>query len=108
MGDLLQPPLIPSHYKIGKSEIHGKGIIATKAIPISAKVDIICIREYITPWFGKWINHSRNPTGVMMKLDNDWVFVTSVNIPKGGELTVNYNQTPPFIARPEELGILDK
>jgi hypothetical protein len=106
MGDNLQPTR-SSYYKIDKSKIHGKGVIATKSIPLLTKVDTVCIKEHITPWFGKWINHSLNPTGVMMKYNDDWIFVASVNIRNKDELTINYWQTPPFIAKPPELGITD-
>jgi hypothetical protein len=106
MGDHTEPTP-SSYYRIEKSKIHGKGVISIKPIPLSTKVDTISIREAITPWLGAWINHSTNPTGVMMKLNQDWIFVASVNIPKGEELTVNYWQTPHFIAKPPELNIKD-
>jgi hypothetical protein len=97
MGDNLQPAP-SSYYRIEKNKSNVKGVIAIKRIPLTTKVDNISIKEEITPWFGIWLNHSDNPTGVMMKLNQDWIFVASVNITEGEELTLNYCQTPRFIS----------
>lgn len=94
-------------YKIDKSPIHGLGIFANEPIPISTKVDKVCIKQHMTPWFGTLINHSLTPNGVMMKLDDDYIFVASSNIKKGEELTLNYWQRPPFLSTPPELGIVE-
>lgn len=94
-------------YKISHSPIHGLGIFANEPIPISTKVDKVCIKTNMTPWFGTMINHSLTPNGVMMKLDDDYIFVASSHIKAGEELTLNYWQRPPFLSTPPELGIVE-
>lgn len=96
-------------YKLGLSKIHGIGVIAASPINVGDQVDIICLNRIITPWFGKWINHSTQPNGAMVfsHKEDAWIFVATKAVQNDEELTVNYWKTPDFIAKPIELGITD-
>ena len=102
-------------YNIKKSEIHGKGAFSTKdikrneAIGVGIRlIPIIGSVTYpsITTDLGQWLKHSykpncklqfrkskNNPTG------NHYI-VAKYNIPDDTELTLNYQDTPWYIAGP--------
>ncbi len=96
-------------YIIGDSKIHGKGIIAVKDFEPGEKIDkgivfhwyldLIPI-PYVTNHFGKWINHSYNPSACLRWDGVDWFVVAAKRINKKEEITVNYSHTPWYIEGP--------
>lgn len=94
-------------YKLGASKIHGIGVIAESFISKGVVVDDVVLNYVVTPHFGRWINHSRQPNCKMVQDGTSlrWVLVTMRDISSGEELTVNYWDTPSFIAKPDKLGI---
>lgn len=99
-------------YEIRDSPIHGKGQFALSELPAGSVVAPIAlytderfrVGEVILP-AGKFFNHSLNPNGVMREVENGyWVYVTTRNVEKNEELTLDYNDTPSWILKPAQLG----
>ena len=89
-------------YIIAKSKIHGNGIIANKNILKDTKIETAIINKYITPYFGRKINHCElNNNTYLKKEGNSYYIYAKRNIMKGEELTVDYNNTPAFIKKPK-------
>ena len=86
---------LPSFITIGRSSLHGLGLIATEDIPAGCSLGTshYKIKEELkrTP-LGGFINHSNNPNCF---IDNDYSLYTVQPIKKGEELTVYYRLTQP-------------
>jgi len=96
------------NYGIGKSKIHGNGIIAKRHIPENSIIGIamtfsFIIIPYITDDLGKWINHSYNPNSYIYYYmpDNVYYLVANRNIENNEEITMDYNDTPWYIRKPD-------
>ena len=95
-------------FVIGKSHIHGNGVIAAKTLHANKSVGkgIVFVRHFLIPvpivtqHLGKWINHSYTPNTVLRWRNGAWHIVTSKKIPSGTELTLNYSNTPWYIEGP--------
>lgn len=97
----------PSKYNIKESKTHGKGVFATSDIkkgeligtPLSVKYNIIVD---ITPELGQWLNHSWSANSKLVKVDNEnkWNLVATSSIKKNEEISMDYRETPWFIAKP--------
>lgn len=86
---------------IALSNIHGVGVF-TKLNLLKNKKIYKAIDKYknIT-YFGSKINHSNNPNTYIKETNDGW-FIYSLNyIKKFTELTLNYNNTPDFIMKPD-------
>lgn len=96
-----------SLFKIGESAIHGKGVIAMKHItegqiigtPLSIQYYVVVD---ITQDLGIWLNHSWCANSRLVKRDKElkWDLVALKHIKKGDEITMDYRDTPWFIAKP--------
>jgi SET domain-containing protein len=93
-------------FTIKKSKIHGKGVFSKKKISKGGRVGIGIKFNWI--WFpqitdnlGKYINHSYSPNAHLEWLNNKWYITASKKIPKNTEITLNYNDTPWYITKPE-------
>ena len=103
-------------YDIKKSKIHGKGAFTTKDLKKNETVGVgirlvpivgsVLMYPSITADLGQWLNHSyapncrlqfrkskKNPTG-------HHYIIAKCNIPTDTELTLNYQNTPWYIAGP--------
>lgn len=94
-------------YIVKDSGIHGKGVFATKGINKEEVIGApLFLRYYflvnITEDLGKWINHSWRANAALVKVDgeNVWDLVALEPIMKGDEITMDYRDTPWFIAKP--------
>jgi len=90
-------------YRVGKSSIHGVGIIAKRDFSPNEKIfKAIEANKKITP-IGRKINHcpieSQQMNTILVKEADGWWIVGSRRIKKGEELTLDYNTTPDFIAK---------
>ena len=92
-------------FRIAKSDIHGKGVIANKDLnPNEIIGDVILIKNgkrfSISNDLGKWINHQSYPNynGELVKSGNKYILKTIDYIKKGEEIFVDYDQLPSFIA----------
>lgn len=97
-------------FRIGDSNIHGKGVIA--AVPLKNGQIVgkgICYElwgglipiPYVTQDLGKWINHANKPNTTLKWADGCWYIVTNRAVTPSTELTLNYNHTPWYIQGPE-------
>ena len=98
-----------ANYKIDKSKIHGKGVIAEKYIPTGHIIGIamtfsFIIVPHITQGLGIWINHSHNPNAYIYYYmpDNVYYLVSNKPINKNEEITMDYNDTPWYIQKPKD------
>jgi len=104
-AELDGPPL----WRHGRSAIHGTGVLATQPLSVGTVVDVAIERRWcymvpvVTRDFGRYINHSRNPSAqlVWCRRTWSWYLVTLVAVPRDGELTVDYDTLPAYCARPE-------
>ena len=90
-------------YHIGSSKIHGNGVIANQNINRGEIIDVgidywLNFFPYVTSHFGSWINHCYNANTKLVYVNNKYYIVAQYPIKKGNEITVNYDQTPWYIA----------
>jgi len=103
--------------EVRNSEVHGRGVFATKRIPIGYEFscDVILIRKkydlpeslhvYTFPWdsenfsiclgFASFLNHNRNPNMKINRIDKENLkkyFITLNVIEEGDELFLRYNK----------------
>lgn len=81
-------------YKIGKSKIHGKGLIAKKNLKPGDLVGLSHSNAQIASEVGQYVNHSDNPTAISELVGNDRYLIVSKPIKKGEEISVDYRQQP--------------
>ena len=92
-------------YYIGKSKIHGHGVLANKNFKKYDVIELAFIEKNnyadITPYFGKFINHCDKPNMVLKRNGDKYYTVALKNIKKNEELLLNYYDTPDYIIKPE-------
>ncbi len=92
---------------MGKSAIAGRGAFTSRPIQKGEAIDIginyFMFVPYVTE-FGSMINHSRNPSAILVYDENDDVYYVRSNgyLPGGTEITIDYRKTPGFIEGPED------
>ena len=95
----------------GPSRIHGRGAFASQPIGIDRSAGLL-INGYkagglvdTRTSLGKLINHQSNPNGRMEKIPStDMYYLRALrDIDTGEELTMDYNDTPEFVATPEQI-----
>ena len=93
-----------SKYRIDRSCVQGRGIIANQAFESNEVIDA-CIKHrwrfipVVTSHFGSLINHSYNPSATVVynRKTNEYDVVAKRPISVNEEITVNYNQCPWFV-----------
>jgi len=92
-------------YKISKSKINGKGVIAIKMIPAGCKAlaHVHCNNFDIYSFtdLGYFINHSENPNCIMIENGNRRYVHALQDIQPDEELTCNYWDGPTDLERPD-------
>lgn len=93
-------------FAITNSNIHGRGIIATRDIQNDTYVGTAIMgRNVITPWLGRWINHSTTPNGKLVNTEEEeYVLVTTEDVKSGQELTLDYTKLPNYLLRANKPG----
>lgn len=81
-----------SKYRIGDSNIHGKGIIASSFMPKDTIIDVAVDGRKITPYFGKYINHCNKPNTCMKRMDDRYILVSTKDIFPGDEISCDYDE----------------
>lgn len=100
-------------WKAGKSPIHGYGAFATEEIPEGEYVDMVVTRLNAggllggeQTELGELLNHQSDPNGRMELVPStaDQYYLKSMkSIAPGSEITMNYNDSPDFVATPEQI-----
>jgi SET domain-containing protein len=91
-------------YIVKKSDIEGVGVFANKFIKKDERIGLAfehkktsagTVNANITPEFGSLINHCVINDNTYLQEDNNKFYIhAKKNIPKGTELTSNYNNAP--------------
>lgn len=96
------------NYYLGKSQIHGTGVIAKRYIPKDSVIGLVIYYKYylwpeITNDFGIWVNHTYNPNSMLYyhARSNKYYLIALRDIQAGEEIAANYDHTPWFINKPE-------
>ena len=91
-------------WKIGKSKIEGKGIIATEDLKPKEVIGVAVYfpkpRKFvITKDLGIWINHRVYPfdNAELRRKGNKYYLITVAPIKKGTEITADYDRLPHFL-----------
>ena len=96
---------LKNNYKIGKSKIHGKGVISTKEIEPNQFINISMTTykgKLKINHFGKYLNHSNNPNAET-RLDNNIYKTYSIkHISIGDEIIVDYTIHKDVVKQPEK------
>lgn len=94
-------------YKISKSKINGKGVIAIKMIPAGCKAlaHVHCNNFDIYSFtdLGYFINHSEKPNCIMIENGNRRYIQSLYDIHPNEELTCNYWMGPNDLERPDSF-----
>ena len=92
-------------YFVARSPIHGRGIFANRDLRKNEDVGLgiafnLGLFPYVTERPGSLINHSYHPNTYLHWQDDGWHIHTRYAVPRGKELTVDYNNTPWYIQGP--------
>jgi len=85
------------NFKIGNSDIHGKGAIATCNIEPGEMINVALYRgdgNYHTTRFGSHINHSYSPNAITKDEGDKYVTYADKKINAGDEIVVDYTVNP--------------
>jgi hypothetical protein len=86
------------NFKIDDSDIHGKGVIATKEIEPGERINVALFKGkekgYHTTRFGAHINHSSKPNARTKKEEDQYVTYSEKKINPDDEITVDYTVNP--------------
>ena len=100
-------PYSNKKFSIGKSDINGKGVFASKdfkegelvgmaVTDEEAVTDTVNFRDARTE-LGKYLNHQNKENAALKSENNTLNIYTNVPIKKGDEITVNYKKGPNYI-----------
>jgi len=85
---------LTKNFKIEKSNIHGKGVIATKDIESGDLINIAIYKDkdgtYHSTRFGGYINHSYSPNAITRNEGDLYKTYAEKKINSGDEITVDY------------------
>ena len=86
-----------SNFEIGKSSIHGNGVIATKFIKNGSFINKAMCRviekdlvKHKVTYFGSFLNHSYKPNAELREKDTEYDTYALCDINPGDEITVDY------------------
>jgi len=100
-------PYSGKKFSIGKSDINGKGVFASKdfkkgelvgmaVTDETAVTDTVNFRDARTE-LGKYLNHQNKENAALKSENNTLNIYTNIPIKKGDEITVNYKKGPNYI-----------
>ena len=97
----------------GESDIHGMGAFAKESVPTGDMVDYLItglrgggLLGGDRTELGRYVNHQSSPNGRMEKIPaspDQYYFKSLSDIGEGSELTIDYNDTPFFVAKPKDI-----
>jgi len=84
------------NFKIGSSDIHGKGVIATTEFSPDDRINIAIFKNiiYHGTKFGSHLNHSSHPNAITKDEGDRYVTYCKSSIKPGDEITVDYTENP--------------
>lgn len=88
------------HFIIKPSKIQGVGLYSDKNYNPNTLLFTAIDKNKIVTYLGSKINHCNNPNTYLIKENNIWNVYSKIHINQGTELTINYNNTPHFIKKP--------
>lgn len=88
-----------SFLQFKKSNIHGNGLFSIKPLKKDEFIFTAIENENITS-AGRKINHSWDPNSYLKQEKNIYNIYAKQNINANEELTIDYRDTPDFIAKP--------
>lgn len=84
------------NFKIDKSSIHGKGVIATKELQVGELINLAIYKGQDgvphTTKFGGYLNHSSGPNAITNKDGDNYSTYAGKKINNGEEITVDYTK----------------
>jgi hypothetical protein len=89
-------------YKIGKSNIEGKGLIAIKDLVAGDLVGMSHSGGQPSSEIGQYYNHSDSPNAVSQLVGDDRYVIASFPIKKGEEIVLDYRKQPD-LEQPEDF-----
>lgn len=97
-------------FRIGPSKIQGKGVLATRPLKKGESLGEVIVYEWwgwlpspqITEDLGVWVNHSYEPNAELQwrGTPKAWHLVMTKPVKRGGEITIDYADTPWYIEGP--------
>jgi SET domain-containing protein len=93
--------LFDSNFYIAKSKIHGVGVFVNTNYKKGQKIMMVIKKNKNITHLATKINHSNNANTIIKEKNDGWYIYAIQDIKKDTELTINYNYTPDFIAKPD-------
>lgn len=91
-------------FRVDRSKIHGKGIIATLPIEQGERIGIAIVTRngipVVTSDLGVFVNHSGKDNSRLVKNGGDYELIAIRDIAVGEEIVSNYSLAPWFVERP--------
>jgi hypothetical protein len=89
-------------FKVGKSDIHGKGLIVKKPISEGETIGLAHVDNKPTSVIGKYHNHADDPTATSLEMGNKRYLIALRDLNPGDEITTNY-RLQPELEQPEDF-----
>lgn len=89
-------------FKVGKSDIHGKGLIVKKPISEGETIGLAHVDNKPTSVIGKYHNHADDPTATSLEMGNKRYLIALRDLNPGDEITTNY-RLQPELEQPENF-----
>jgi hypothetical protein len=87
-------------FYIAKSNIHGVGIYVNNNYKKDKEIMMVIDKNRNITELAKKLNHCNKPNTIIKEKNDGWYIYALQDIKKDTELTVNYNDTPDFIVKP--------
>ena len=100
-----KPKTLDSSIYISNSKIHGEGLFLRNNIKKNSilfkAIEFKNLKNNITP-LGRKINHCKICNTKLLKINSDYYIISKLDINKGEELTIDYDDTPNFIKKSQK------
>ena len=92
--------LTDNSFYIAKSNIHGVGLFVNNNYKKGDKIMMVIDNNKNITKLANKINHCNNANTIIKKEYDGWYIYSVQDIKNKSELTINYNDTPDFIVKP--------
>ncbi len=93
--------IVKDGFYIAKSNIHGVGLFVNNNYKKDEKIIMVIDKYENITKLARKINHSNNANTIIRKKSDGWYIYAIQDIKKFTEITINYNDTPDFIVKPD-------